>query len=202
MRKAERTEESLLEMLEEKGKTRLKIERELKELSKEFQVILVEKSFDKKNIRNQLNRYLIRKGFHGVYVTLNNPVDTLIKDFKEEGIDLKKIFFVDCVSRGTGEKFKKQRNALYLDDLKNLIELKLLIQEAIKKIKNKKRFLVIDSLTTLLVYNREKAVEKFIYSVIERDRLKNVQTALLTTPSTDKRAMDNISQFCDKIIVI
>lgn len=195
-------ENELLELLEDKGKTRITIEKELGELADEFQIILVEKSFDKKTIRNQLTKYLIEKGFSGIYVTLNNPVDTLIKSFSKEKVDLKKLFFVDGATMPTGESFQKQKNTVYVNSLKNLIELKIAIQETVEKIGNSKKFIIIDSITTLLIYNKENTVEKFIYSIIEKDRLKNVQTVLLSTPATDRNAMENISQFCDKIIVI
>lgn len=61
-------------------------------------------------------------------------------------------------------------------------------------------FIIVDSLSTLLVYNDEKLVEKFAHRLSGKARLLNAKAVFLINPG--KKLIQTISSFCDKTIYV
>ena len=63
-----------------------------------------------------------------------------------------------------------------------------------------KSFLVVDSLSTLLVYNAEKTVEKFVHGLGEKMKELDFKNVFTIRSKTRPEIMDVLIQFCDKVI--
>jgi KaiC/GvpD/RAD55 family RecA-like ATPase len=87
---------------------------------------------------------------HRVVVLTNNPPKEVQDELAHEGVKLD-AQYIDCYSWLAG-------GASAVDSLSNLSKLLVVIEDALKK----GSLVVLDSLTPLILYNREDAVERFL----------------------------------------
>lgn len=141
------------------------------------------------NINEILKSY---KNIPGIYVSLNKTQKSTENILTKAGINLKNIFFIDCISL---EKIKNK--ALHIPPTE-LDLLSTAIISFIKEIKGKK-FLIIDSLGTLLIYNDEKKVAKFVKEITEYASENACEVIALSPKTEEKELLTKIFNFFDKI---
>jgi KaiC/GvpD/RAD55 family RecA-like ATPase len=141
---------------------------------------------------------LLEKDGEGVFVTFNKTSNDLEKVFLEQELDLKRVHFVDAVTLMIDGNKSKNGETEYIESPSELVEVSMAAEKALKKLSAKKKFIVIDSITTLLVYNSDISVEKFSHALAQKILDWNVKGIFLMTDSTSKKIVDTIAQFCDK----
>lgn len=144
-------------------------------------------------------RSLTNKGLSGIYVTFSKPCKPLEGILKEKNIDTDKLNFIDCISRSTVE-LKKENNVLYVTSRGDLNSLGIAITQSIKSEPNKK-FLLIDAIETLLIYNKVEMITIFIQSLIKKANEFGLKLIIFTS-GKDVRLLNRISLFFDKIIKV
>jgi len=145
-------------------------------------------------------RYFTGKSQRGVYVTLNKPYSVLAKNFGKAGIPSESLFFVDGITNVPAAEEGADHACLGAGiDLSNLC---IGISRAVGKLKEEK-FLLLDSLSTLLIYNDSKAVSKFAHLLTEKMRRWDTQGSLLTVEmNAEKDVVSQLAPFCDKVVKI
>lgn len=128
----------------------------------------------------------------GIYVSINKTQKSTEELLLREGIDTKKIFFVDCVTT------EKTRDDVLHIEPQNLDLLSTAIKEFIKDIPGEK-FLIIDALSTLLIYNDENKVARFIKEVTEYASSNEVQTIAFSPETKGEELLNKIFNFFDKV---
>jgi CBS domain-containing protein len=133
-----------------------------------------------------------------VYVSLSKSYSTLLDIFKKNEIQIDRFFFIDVIS-GAVEKMNRAENCVYVSNPSALTELSIKIDEVLntKKFKN----LIFDSPCTLIVYNKEEEVIKFMYALIRKVKTAE-RTAIFTCLEDDMKTnlAKNLGMFIDKII--
>jgi KaiC/GvpD/RAD55 family RecA-like ATPase len=156
------------------------------------------KNYQKTNI--QLLRTLI-KGRSGVYVTINKPYVTMKAILEKEKINTKLIIFIDAITKLTKGSTKKDENCLYLDNPQSLTDISVAITEALNSIKAENKFIFLDSLSTLLIYNHAGTIAKFVHFLTGRMRTWGIDGIIISLESeSDKALIAKLSQFCDVTI--
>ena len=113
-----------------------------------------------------------------VYVNITKPYDLLLKEFEFIG-EINNIRFIDCVSRAAGIT-KAGDNVIFIESPTMLEKLVIEIMNVFKEVDpNAKKYLVIDSLTNLIIYNDPDIVSEFFYHIINRTRTKDIHTISL-----------------------
>ncbi len=145
-------------------------------------------------------KYFATKSTRGVYVTLNKPFSVLTKSFEKAGIASDSLFFVDGITNVPSVEEAQDHACLGSGiDLSNLC---IGISRAVGKLKEP-RFLLLDSLSTLLIYNDSKAVSKFAHLLTEKMRRWNTSGSLFTVEmNAEKDVVSQLAPFCDKVVKI
>jgi len=113
-----------------------------------------------------------------VYVTVTKPYDTLLKQYPFLN-EVKNLKFIDCISRAAGIT-KPEKNVEFIESPTMLEKLSLEVMNIFKEVDpNTKKYLVIDSLSNLIVYNDPEIVTEFFYHIINRTRAKEIHTISL-----------------------
>jgi KaiC/GvpD/RAD55 family RecA-like ATPase len=133
-------------------------------------------------------------------VSTNKPLKALIENFKREKIDFKNFYFVDAITKTSNSEVIEGENFFYVDSPKNLIDLSIAIETGMEKIKGQTRFLVFDSLSTLLVYNKPGVVARFAHSLASKIRAWKAKGIFLIIQEKDEKITKIIAQFCDEAI--
>jgi archaellum biogenesis ATPase FlaH len=138
------------------------------------------------------NSMKLLKGMIGIYISLNKTQASTEELLRKQGIQTENIFFVDCV---TTEKTRDDVLHISPDSLDTLSQA---ITDFIKDI-NGDKFLIIDALSTLLIYNNENKVAKYTKEVTDLASRHGV-TFLAFSPKTQgEELLDKIFNFFDKV---
>jgi archaellum biogenesis ATPase FlaH len=128
----------------------------------------------------------------GIYVSLNKTHESIENILKSNKINTNKLFFIDCV---TSEQ--KRDDVLHISP-RELGKLSSAISTFIKDIPGKK-FLIIDALSTLLIYNDENKVARFVKETIEYASEKDVEVIALSPKTKGEELLNKIFNFFDKV---
>ncbi|MGP8069973.1 MAG: hypothetical protein ACLP5V_08790 [Candidatus Bathyarchaeia archaeon] len=147
-----------------------------------------------------LMRYFTDKVPRGIYVSLNKPFAVLTKAFDKAGIQTSNLFFVDGITNVPAIEENRDHSCLGSGvDLSNLC---IGISKAVNRNADEK-FIVLDSLSTLLIYNDPRAVAKFAHLLTEKMRRWNTSGSLMTVEMNAERdVVSQLAPFCDKVVKI
>ena len=188
-----------MELLNPNKSIDLKIKEMFVDLPSSFSIVLVIPRAQHDARCSRLIKYLVEKGFEGIYVTINKSTNELLEEMKKNEVDSKKISFVDAVTKMVEGKQIEGDQFTYLESPSDMLELSIGVDNAINSISSKKAFIVIDSITTLLIYNKDVSVEKFLHALSQKISDLGFVGFFFASESTNKELLDIISQFCDDI---
>ena len=137
-----------------------------------------------------------------VYVTVTKPYDTLVKkyDFLSEAKNIK---FIDCISRAAGITTPAP-NCIYLESPSMLEKLGLEIMNIFKVVDdNTNKYLIIDSISNLIIYNDPDIVTEFFYHIINRTRARDIHTISLALEEEGlEKHLNRLIYLNDKILKV
>jgi len=132
------------------------------------------------------------KNIPGIYVSLNKTQKSIENILKQNGINTNKLFFIDCV---TSEKTRDDVLHIVPDQLDLLSSA---INAFMKDIKGEK-FLIVDALSTLLIYNDENKVAKFVKEITEYASQNDVKVIAFSPETKGEELLNKIFNFFDKV---
>ncbi len=131
------------------------------------------------------------------YVTLNDPYD-IIKG--KLGEDVSRVCFIDAVS-STVKTPASDPNAIFVSSPRALTEISIAVKKSITDFKM--NFLIFDSVSALLVYEKSVSAMKFIHNMILTLRQGKVTTVfVILKEDVSEEMMKDLSMFVDKIVEI
>ncbi|MDD5416590.1 MAG: ATPase domain-containing protein [Candidatus Aenigmarchaeota archaeon] len=182
----------------------INLQKELTNINEHKIVLVVEDATEylKTNIKI-LRIFCNDKKIHGIYITANRPYESIKKLLEENKIDSAKLFFIDTITNTKNIKSKKVQNCIYISSAESLTEISIAISELVKIIPGKDRFLFLDSITTLLMYNSAGTTTKFVHFLTNKIREWGISGVLVSLErETDEKLISQLSQFVDKIIYV
>jgi KaiC/GvpD/RAD55 family RecA-like ATPase len=177
----------------------------LKKAPSDFIILITTRSQDYMKTNIEILKVLINEDkLPGAYITINKPYKTMKKTLEGEGVDTKKIKFIDCITKTAGGPVDvKDDDVIYLDSPQNLTGLGVAMGEAIRSISEEEKFLFMDSLSTLLLYHNAGTVAKFSHFLTSKMRLWGLRGILMAVEKeTDPDFTDQLSQFCDAVVTL
>jgi len=108
-----------------------------------------------------------------VYLTVTKPYENLTKqyDYLKQSNNIK---FIDCISRAAGIS-KADQNCIFVESPTMLEKISLEIMNQFKEVgDDAKKYLVIDSLSNMIIYNDPEIVTEFFYHILNRTRAKDI----------------------------
>ena len=176
-----------------------KVLHELDLLPEEF-IVLVKVNadgFEEANMR-LLSILVNDERLSGSYITTNRTYDDLKALLKHYNVDEKSLFFIDCVSKEI-EDPESAPNAVFLPAPNALTEIEEIVDEILKK--RQHGFVFLDSINSMMIYNEEKTVLKFLHILSEKLRRFDVKGIFITVnEESSSGTMDEVAQFCDRVV--
>ena len=123
--------------------------------------------------------YLLNEGFEGVYVSFQRPFDNVANTFIKQGIDLNKILIIDCATALISEKKKKDPRCVNIRSDIEIDELVEVIHRSLQELEGCKKFVFVDSLSTIALYKSFSEVLKLPKSLLETLKDSNNQNVSL-----------------------
>lgn len=183
----------------------VKIGDEFKKKVKDLKEYIALATVDAKNYQ-ETNMGIVRhltteKNVPGVYVTLNKPFKNMESAFKKEKIDTRMILFIDAVTKTAGGEIEKTDKCLFIGSPDNLSDISIAMDQAVRALPSKEKFVFFDSLSTLLLYNNVATVARFIHFLAGKMRVWEVKGIIVSLrKEQDKDLIEELMQFCDVVL--
>lgn len=137
-----------------------------------------------------------------VYLNVTKPFQNISNQLPYVA-ELKNIRFIDCISRAAGIS-KPTKNVIFVESPTMLEKIGLEIMNIFKEVDPKtKKYLVIDSLTNLIIYNDPEIVTEFFYHIINRTRARDIHTISLAVEEEGMESyLNRLVYLNDKILKV
>jgi archaellum biogenesis ATPase FlaH len=133
------------------------------------------------------------------FFAVSNTFDYISRTFKEVA-EQPNIKFIDCISRAAGVS-GLQGNCTYIESPTMLEKAGLEIMHNFQGVKEDvDKYIVIDSLSALMIYNDPEIIREFVSLLMNRTRSENIHVvSILIEEEVDS---NKIMQLNDKIVVL
>ncbi len=132
------------------------------------------------------------RGMTGIYISLNKTQKSIEDILSKRGVDTSRLFFIDCV---TSEKTRDDVLHIPPNDL-DLLHTS--IESFLKEIKSKK-IILIDAISTLLIYNDVKNVAQFVKRVTELASKTGEDIIAFSPQTKGEDLLNKIYNFFDEV---
>jgi len=137
-----------------------------------------------------------------IYIALIKPYVSILPRLEGDGIETDKIFFVDCVTEfAGGDVSEKQGNVIFIHEPTDLTNITITVTQFFEKIPGKK-YILIDALRILTIYNTEDVVSRFMQSILEKASRNDAKVVAMTTKGKHTSLTNKVSQFFEKIMEV
>ena len=149
---------------------------------------------------------LLSKGFEGVYISFHRPFKNISTLLNKKGIDINKLLFIDIATAFSKETKEKNPRCIYISPEIVIDELVRAIYTSLEKLKTQKKFVFIDSLTTITLYKPLSEIMRFSEFVIRTVSKHEAQNVTLIFNVAQELAQKNfikdIAMRVDKVIKV
>jgi len=139
-------------------------------------------------------KYFSERFGMGLYVTLNKPCAVLQGAFEKDGLTPGSLVYLDSI---TNTPERRTESCHYLGRMRELTDICIALANMMSEEKEVK-FVFVDSVSTLMIYNDSKSVARFCHSVIEKLRSVSLPAALVLVEMEEGNdVLAQLAQFCD-----
>ena len=176
--------------------TKSKFKKGVKDLKDYIVLITVNASNYQKSNLEILDLLVNDQKTPGVYVTLNKPFDIMQRLLKQNKIDSRLIIFIDGSTKVSENK--RIKNCLFIGSPEKLSDISVAMDQAVKALQTKEKFIFFDSITTLQLFNKPGTVARFVYFLAGKIREWKIKGIIISIKkSSDEALINELVQFCD-----
>jgi hypothetical protein len=132
------------------------------------------------------------------YVTLNKTFDSLKEEFKKAKIKTENIVFIDCISKTIKSVPDQTEGCYFISSPGALTEISIAIDRFLR---HKFDYLVFDSLTNMLIYEKRAPVAKFVASLVNKIKATKTKAIFYALSVHEQQALiEETGMFVDKVV--
>lgn len=165
------------------------ISADMKDMADDTVLLIASKSGEMNNIVPAILKVLLLdKKQNGVYIAVSSPNEQIAKILEENEVSADNLVFIDCISNMSGKANKSEGNTVFVENPSSLEEIGMYTDKVLARLPEPK-FVVLDSVSSLLIYNNDRAVKEFIHFMINKMRLDRIGGVILTA---EKKEADEL----------
>lgn len=155
-----------------------------------------------KKVNTEVVQNITAAGFRAIMITTNQPSLILSKMYSRAGINTDRVFFIDAITNyALGKDEEDTENTLFINNPGDLTELGIALTKAMEKFENEDVCIVLDSISTMLIYTSSARILKFIHYLTNKIRLFDIHGILFAAKNgLDPGFMIQMTTFVDNII--
>lgn len=175
------------------------------ENNREGSIILLETPADEYTETNTSSiGFLLDQGYEGVYMSFQRPFKNLYMNFIRNGIDVNKLFIIDCASALNDQPNENNPRCVCISNESEVDNMIQAIYNSVSNLRCKKRFVFVDSLSTMALHEPLAETIRFSEALIRRLKNKEYEDVKLlfnvAEDLTQKRYIENITVYADDYI--
>ncbi|GAB7015473.1 hypothetical protein JCM10550A_08390 [Methanogenium cariaci] len=137
-----------------------------------------------------------------IMITFNQPSPILKRTYLKNDIDLDTIIFIDAVSKyALGTLPQDIDRAVFINNPRNLTNLSVAISEMLKEFAGTRICVILDSITTMLIYLSSGDISKFTHFMTSKLSILGMSGFFIAVENgLDPTLMTHLSTFTDEVI--
>ena len=151
-------------------------------------------------------KLLTDEGFEGIYISFQRPFKNISSFLGEKGIDVDKLLFIDAAASLSGAQQHEDMHCIHISQAIDIDELVKAIYTSLPKLKSKKRFVFIDSLTTITLYkplSETMRFSEFLVRTVRKDETENITLIFnVAKDLAQKRFIRDVAFHVDQVISV
>lgn len=154
---------------------------------------------------SHLIKHLIDHGYSGIYISFQRPFTNVSSRLRSEGIDIDKLKFIDVAAVFSGEHQAQDDHCININEHIEIDDLVRAIYTSLPSLPSEKRFIFIDSLTTIALYKPLSETMRFSEFLVHTVRNKEQPVTLIFNVVHDlaqKRFIRDVAFRVDHVIRI
>lgn len=147
---------------------------------------------------------LLDSGFEGVYISFQRPFKNISSMFEQNGIDVNKLIVIDVAAALAEADQEKNSRCVHVSPEINIDELVKAIYTSLQKLKSERKFIFIDSLTTISLYKPLSETLRFSEFLMRTTKTEK-NTILIFNVAKDlsqKRFIKDIAIQVDQVVSV
>lgn len=149
-------------------------------------------------------KFLLDKGFEGVYMSFQRPFRNVNDFFAKNNVDINRLFVIDGASSAVGSNQDDNPRCVNISSSCEFEEIIFAVRDSLSKLKGKKRFVFIDSLSTMALCETSTETYRFLNNIIEsagKKEFKDVTFLFNIAEGFAKKSYSqNVSLYADEHI--
>jgi KaiC/GvpD/RAD55 family RecA-like ATPase len=157
------------------------------------------------DINNEALKILINEmGYKCIYITLGKTAPELDKIYKNQGVDVSKLYFIDAISKMYGESKDDSKRYIYTAGPLDVDSITTSLRDLLSSLGQDKKCVFLDSVTTVLLYNsqpRTVRFSQFLTQTLKEMDVTGIMVSISKGDSTAKLAKE-LAKYCDEVITV
>ncbi|MGA2934723.1 MAG: hypothetical protein ABSD81_06165 [Methanomicrobiales archaeon] len=147
-------------------------------------------------------RSLLSRGYLVIVITTNQPYAILKKAYEKDGIDLSRVGFIDAITRyAVGEVPAGAKGVRFTSSPSDLTQLGIAISDSLKDMGGRKAAILLDSVSTMLIYLPSTNLSKFIHFVSSKLKILDMAGIFLAVEDgLDPTLLSQLTTFVDRVV--
>jgi len=137
----------------------------------------------------------------GTYITITRPARAIMNKLLAQKIRIVDMYFIDCISYTAGGQTVPSRQVVNLESPNMLETILLKVDWAFRQIASPHKFVFLDSVNALAIYNRNNILKEFLHVFINRLRARDIFAVMLSVGRAIPADLEEMLQLtCDETV--
>lgn len=154
-------------------------------------------------VQGVLDNFAIRKGLDCIYISTSIPSRSIMQYLTVLEIDMKNVYFVDCISHTMMAIGSRVDNIFYVESPSMLETIMLKVEYLLRRRKDTGKVVFLDSINSLAIHNNISILSEFLHLFVNNLRAKNAYTVILSIQEHGSHEITNMmNMICDETIIV
>jgi KaiC/GvpD/RAD55 family RecA-like ATPase len=147
--------------------------------------------------------YSADRGAKCVYITCTIPARVVVEQLSAESIKTDNIYFIDCISYMVGSFTEEKQQTIYIESPTMLEGVMLKVDMWLKKLKDTKKMVFLDSISTLAMHNDGALLSEFLHYFVNNLRARGIQVVILSVAEQTPPELETVLRLvCDETVIL
>jgi KaiC/GvpD/RAD55 family RecA-like ATPase len=138
-----------------------------------------------------------------IYVTCTIPARVVLEQLAGSSVSPDNIFFIDSISHMVGSTSDEKTQTLFVESPTMLEGIMIKVDTWLKKLKEGKKLVFLDSVSTLAMHNDAALLSEFLHYFITNLRGRGIRAVVLSVAGQTPGEVENVLRLvCDETVIL
>jgi KaiC/GvpD/RAD55 family RecA-like ATPase len=142
-------------------------------------------------------------GLKCIYVTCTIPARVVLEQLAGTNINPDNVFFIDSISHMVGSAVEDRSQTIFVESPTMLEGIMIKVDTWLKKLKEGKKLVFLDSVSTLAMHNEGPLLSEFLHYFITNLRGRGIRTVVLSVAGQTPEEVETVLRLvCDETVIL